>query len=124
MHEPLTGLVRQTAFEAHRYFGSGFLEKIYVNALSNRLRNKGQKVGRNVELIVTDEDGTIVGEYRPDLVVDDLVVVEVKAIRSLAPEHTAQILNYLKCTRLEVGLLINFGAPSLTFKRFLFSCPI
>ncbi len=118
MHEDLTGAIRQTAFEVHRYFGNGFLEKIYEGALENRLRKKGHSVARQVPLEVTDEDGTAVGHYNVDLLVDDVVLLEVKAVRQLVSEHHAQILNYLKATGIRVGMLINFGATRIQIKRF------
>lgn len=74
LHEELTGAIRQTAFEAHCWFGAGFLEKIYVTSLANRLRKKGFKVEREKPIKVRDEDGTVVGEYFADLVVNDLIV--------------------------------------------------
>jgi GxxExxY protein len=123
VHESITGEIRQTAFEVHRYFGPGFLEKIYVNALAHRLRKKSRVVRRNRHLLVRDEDDTIVGNYFADLVVDGLVLVEVKAVSALAPVHVAQVLNYLKVTGLPIGLLINFGASRLLVRRFLIPSP-
>lgn len=117
-HEELTGAIRQTAFEVHRYFGNGFLEKIYEGALENRLRKKGHTVARQVPLEVVDEDGTVVGHYNVDLLIEGLVLLEIKAARQLVPEHQAQILNYLKATGIRVGMLINFGATRIQIKRF------
>lgn len=111
--------IRQTAFEAHRYFGSGFLEKVYENALVNRLRKRGLGVQQQARLKVLDEDGTVVGQYAADLLVEGRVIVEVKAIASLTNEHAAQVLNYLKVSRLRVGLLLNFGATRLCCRRFV-----
>ena len=119
VHEELTGVLRQTAFETHAYFGNGFLEKVYEKALVNRLRKKGIKVAQQCALFVRDEDGTIVGEYVADLVVRDCVVVEVKAVASLVDEHIAQMLNYLKASGIRLGVLVNFGARRLQFRRFL-----
>jgi GxxExxY protein len=120
LHEELSGLIRQTAFETHRYFGPGFLEKVYENVLVNRLRKKGLDVKAQQALVVHDEDGTVVGDYDADLFVESCVVVEVKAARALAGEHVAQLLNYLKASRTQLGLLINFGATKLEYKRFVF----
>ena len=119
VHEELTGLVRQTAYETHVYFGKGFLEKVYENALANRLRKRGLEVVQQSAIHVRDEDGTIVGDYVADLIIDGCVLIEVKAVKSLADEHVAQVLNYLKVTGVRVGLLINFGAPALEFRRFV-----
>jgi len=119
LHEELTGLIRQTAFETHSYFGPGFLEKVYENALVNRLRKKGLEVGQQKQLVVYDEDGTLVGDYYADLLVNDCVVVEIKAAKAFAGEHIAQLLNYLKATHMSLGLLINFGTGRLEFRRFV-----
>lgn len=119
LHEELTGLIRQTAFETHSYFGPGFLEKVYENALVNRLRKKGLKVGQKKQLVVYDEDGTTVGDYEADLFVNGCVVVEVKAAKAIAGEHVAQLLNYLKASHMSLGLLINFGTSRLEFRRFV-----
>jgi GxxExxY protein len=119
LHEELTGLIRQTAFEVHCYLGSGFLEKVYVNALANRLKKAGCEIERHRRLRVHDEDGTPLGDYFADLVIDRLVLLEVKAVAWFAPVHHAQTINYLKITGLEVGMLINFGAPRLQVKRLL-----
>jgi GxxExxY protein len=119
LHEDLTGVIRQTAFETHQYFGSGFLEKVYTNALAHRLRKKGLKVQPKQEHLVCDEDGTVVGEYESDLIVDDCVLIEVKAAKAIIGDHVAQTLNYLKVTGIPVGLLINFGKTRLEVRRFL-----
>jgi GxxExxY protein len=119
VQQELTGQIRQTAFEVHRYFGNGFLEKVYANALAHRLRKKGLPVCPKVKVKVHDEDGTIVGDYEADLLVKECVLVEVKAVKKLAPEHTAQVLNYLKATGIEVGLLINFGSYRFEMRRFV-----
>jgi len=119
LFETLTGKVRQTAYETHVYFGAGFLEKVYRNALAHRLRKLGIDVDARYEIKVADEDGTVVGEYFPDLMVDSKVVVEIKASRAIGHADVAQILNYLKATGRSVGLLINFGASRLEFRRFV-----
>jgi GxxExxY protein len=123
VHEAITGVIRQTAFEVHRYFGPGFLEQIYMNALAHRLRKKQRQVQRQQHVCVRDQDDTVVGDYFADLVVDRVVLVEIKAVAALASVHTAQVLNYLKVTGLPVGLLINFGAPRLLVRRFLIPNP-
>jgi GxxExxY protein len=120
-HEEVTGRIRQVAFETHRYFGDGFLEKVYENALARRLRKEGFQVGQQVPVIVMDEDGTPVGEYFADLLVDSFLIVEVKSVKSIENMHLAQLIHYLKATGHELGLLINFGARILQFKRVLYS---
>ena len=98
----------------HR-LGYGFLEKVYENALAGELRRMGLKVEQQVKIDVFYE-GEIVGEYLADLVVEDVVIIELKASRSLLNEHEAQLLNYLRATPYEVGLLLNFG-PKAEFRR-------
>ena len=117
--EDLTGAIRQTAFEAHRYYGSGFLEKVYENSLVNRLRKKGFEVQQQEDLTVRDEDGTIVGLYCADLIVNRSVIVEVKAVSEISSKHSAQVINYLKATGFKVGLVVNFGGQKLKCKRFV-----
>jgi len=119
LFERLTGEIRQTAYEIHTYFGPGFLEKVYRNSLLNRLRKRGLDVEDRYLIKVIDEDGSVAGEYFPDLMVEQEVVVEIKAIRALATADVAQVLNYLKATGKAVGLLINFGASKLEFRRFV-----
>jgi len=117
----LVDLIRETSFESHRYLRHGHLEKVYENALANRLRKKGLGVEQQYPLKVFDEDGTVLGEYFADLFVQNKIIVELKACRTLAPEHTAQLLGYLRACHIEHGLLINFGAPRLEIKKFVFS---
>jgi len=121
LHEELTGLVRQVSYETHLYFGTGFLEKVYENALAQRLRKRGLEVLQQVPVVVRDEDGTEVGNYHADLLVNGVLIVELKAVKTLASEHWAQLINYLKATRYEVGLLINFGSSKFQFRRVAFT---
>ncbi|WP_221029942.1 GxxExxY protein [Actomonas aquatica] len=107
----LCDTVRETAFAIHRYHRHGHLEKIYENALAHRLQKVGISAIQQHPLHVYDEDGTILGEYFADLFVDNRLIVELKAVRAVSDEHTAQILGYLRSSRIETGLLINFGAP-------------
>ena len=115
----LCDLVRETSFAIHRYHRHGHLEKIYENALANRLRKSGVSVEQQHPLHVFGEDGTVLGEYFADLFVDSRLIVELKATSAVTDEHTAQILGYLRSSRIETGLLINFGAPVLFVKKFL-----
>jgi GxxExxY protein len=115
----LCDLVRQTAFEVHAYHKHGHLEKIYENALVHRLRKAGLVVQQQHPIQVQDEDGTPLGDFFADLLVESRLVVELKAARSIADEHIAQLLGYLRSTRLEHGLLINFGAPVFQIKKFI-----
>ena len=103
------------------YHGHGHLEKVYENALAHRLRKAGVAVEQQFPLTVYDEDGTIIGEYFADILVDGRLIVELKACRALANEHIAQILGYLKSARIEDGLLINFGSFKFEIKKYIFS---
>ena len=113
--------IRQTSFQIHTYLGHGHLEKVYENALSHRLRKAGLKVEQQQPIQVFDEDGTLIGDYLADLIVDGFLIVELKAAKSLAPEHEAQILGYLKASRVEHGLLINFGSPKFEIRKFIWN---
>lgn len=117
----LCDLVRQTAYAIHLYHGHGHLEKVYENALAHRLKKIGLSVKQQYPITVYDEDGTVIGEYFADLLVDEKLVVELKACRALADEHVAQILGYLKSARIEDGLLINFGSYRFQIKKYIMS---
>lgn len=117
-HAALTEQVIACFREVHKQLGYGFLEKVYENAVAHCGRKLGLKVEQQV-LIPVHFDGVIVGEYQPDLLINRLVIVEVKATAGLVPAHEAQLLNYLKATPIEVGLLVNFG-PKLEYKRKVF----
>ncbi|WP_442485885.1 GxxExxY protein [Aeoliella sp. SH292] len=115
----LCDVVRETSFAMHRYFRSGHLEKVYENSLANRLRKLGLHVEQQYPLAVYDEDGTIVGDYFADLFIDHQLIVELKAARAVVNEHVAQLLGYLRTSKIETGLLINFGAEKLYIKKYL-----
>ncbi len=117
----LCDVVRETAYAIHMYHGHGHLEKVYENALAHRLRKVGIEVEQQHPLKVYDEDGTIIGEYYADLLVDGRLIVELKACRALADEHVAQILGYLKSAHIEDGLLINFGSYRFQIKKYIMS---
>jgi len=117
----LCDLIRETSFSIHCYHRHGHLEKIYENALAHRLRKLGLKVEQQHPLQVYDEDGTLLGDYFSDLLIEDQLIVELKAVRTIADEHVAQLLGYLRSSRIETGLLINFGAPVLQIKKYLMS---
>jgi len=115
----LCDVVRETSFEIHKYHRNGHLEKIYENALLHRLTKLGLKVEQQHPLTVYDEDGTVLGEYYADLFIEGCLIVELKACKNTAEEHVAQILGYLKSSRIHDGLLINFGAPKLYIKKYV-----
>jgi GxxExxY protein len=114
----LTYQVNAAIFEVNRELGPGFLEKVYENALLLELRERGLETHNQVPIKVCYK-GNEVGEYYPDLIVEDKVIIEVKAINSLQKVHEAQILNYLKATGFKVGLLVNFTYPKAQIKRFV-----
>ena len=115
----LCDVVRETAYAIHLYHRHGHLEKVYENALANRLRKLGLDVKQRHALNVFDEDGTPLGDYFADLLIDNQLIVELKAAKTFAEEHIAQILGYLKAARIEHGLLINFGSYRFQIKKFI-----
>ena len=117
----LCDIVRQTGYAIHRYHGPGHLERVYERALFHRLQKLGLEVKYQHPLAVYDEDGTVLGEYFADLVVENCLIVELKATRAIADEHVAQILGYLRASRIEHGLLGNFGAGKFFIKKFVMS---
>lgn len=110
--------VRQISYDIHAYHGHGHLEKVYENALAHRLRKAGLAVEQQYPIKVYDEDGTLIGDYLADLLVEGELIVELKTAKTLAAEHEAQILGYLKSSRLEHGLLINFGSYKFEIRKF------
>ena len=117
----LCDIIRQTSFEIHKFFRSGHLEKIYENALAHRLTKLGIQVTQQHPLDVFDEDGTLLGHLSADLFVANRIVIEVKACRALVDEHVAQLLGYLRASRIEHGLLINFGGQKFQIKKYILS---
>ncbi len=117
----LCDIVRETSFAIHKFHRFGHLEKVYENALAHRLRKLGIKVEQQFPLCVFDEDGTVIGEYFADLFLEDCLIVELKACSTLVDEHIAQILGYLRSSRTEHGLLINFGNQKLQIKKYVLS---
>ena len=113
--------IRESSFSLHRFLRHGHLEKVYENGLANRLRKAGRVVLQQHPLQICDEDGTVLGDYFADLLVEQQLVVEIKAGKALADEHVAQLLGYLRSSGIEHGLLINFGAPKLEFRKYALS---
>ena len=121
MKDPIFQLcdtIRETSFSLHSHLRHGHLEKVYENGLANRLRKQGLQSEQQFPLTVKDEDGTVLGDYMADLFVNGELIIELKAVKNLLPEHTAQILGYLRSSGIEHGLLINFGAPVLEIKKY------
>ena len=117
----LCDLIRETSFSLHKYLRHGHLERVYENGLTHRLRKAGLKVEQQYPLQVLDEDGTVLGDFIADLYVENCLIVELKACKAIIGDHTAQLLGYLRASRIEHGLLINFGASKLEVKKYILS---
>jgi GxxExxY protein len=115
----LCDVIRETSFEIHKFLRSGHLEKVYENALAHRLSKAGINLVQQHPLDVCDEDGTLLGHFCADLYIENRLVVEIKACRGLVDEHVAQLLGYLRASRIEHGLLVNFGGPKLQIKKYI-----
>jgi len=117
-YKELTEKVMQAFYKVYNTLGYGFLEKVYENALMIELDKIGISANSQSPIKVLYE-GKVIGEYFADILVNDCVIVEIKAANGIIPEHEAQLLNYLKATEIEVGLLMNFG-PKPEIKRKVF----
>jgi GxxExxY protein len=109
-----------SGFTVSNTLGSGFLEKVYENALAHELRKAGLTVLQQ-HVVTVHYDGVIVGMYAADLLVEDTILVELKAVKALDAIHSAQCLNYLKASKLKLCLLLNFGNPRMEIKRLIHS---
>ena len=119
LHQELTSAIIDAIYMVYNGLGYGFLEKVYETALRIELENRGLSVLQQHPIPVYYEE-QVVGEYFADLIMDKKVIVELKAVDNLNAQHSAQLLNYLKATNIEVGLLLNFG-PKAKFIRKAFS---
>ena len=117
----LCDVIRETSFQIHNYLRNGHREQIYENALAHRLRKQGISVEQQPEILVYDEDGTVIGHLKADLLIESRLICEIKGARNIVDEHLAQLLGYLRASRLEHGLLINFGGPRLQIKKLILS---
>jgi len=118
LHEETTKAIIEAFYTVYNALGYGFLEKVYENAMAHELRKRGFTVQQQMPIQVY-YDGLMMGEYFADLVVDGKVIVELKATDGLRPEYEAQLLNYLRATEIEVGLVLNFGIkPGFVRKIF------
>ena len=117
LYSDLTRRIIGCAFEVQNTLGSGFLESVYEKAMVVALSDAGIPVRAQAPITVRFR-GRLVGDFYADLLVDDKVIVELKTVSELAPQHKAQIINYLNATEIQVGLLINFGKPKLEFHRY------
>lgn len=116
LHAKLTQSILGCCFEVINELGSGFLEKVYKNALAIAMKQKGLNVSveKSFEIIFRDHN---VGKYIADIIVENLIVVELKCCKVLLSEHQGQVINYLKASGLPIGLLVNFGSQELEYKR-------
>lgn len=119
--DKLTRKVIGCAYEVSNGLGTGFLEKVYENALAHEIRKAGLKVEQQHSIRVR-YDGIFVGDFAADLLVEQKVLVELKAAKSFEEVHFVQCMNYLRATGLSVCLLINFGTPKIQIKRFVHHC--
>ncbi len=117
-HAELTQGIIGTSYEVYNELGHGFLESVYENSLCIALRAKGYEMHQQIAVPVSFR-GQLVGDFQADLLVNRLVLLELKSCRSIDQAHMAQLLNYLKAMEIEVGLLLNFG-PRAEFKRVVF----
>lgn len=117
-HTEVTDRIIKAFYKVYNSLGYGFLEKVYENSLLLELKSQSLNVLAQAPIRVLYE-GQLVGQYTADLLVEDKVIVEIKAVKMLVAEHEAQLLNYLKATTVEVGLLLNFG-PKAEVKRKIF----
>ena len=119
--DPETFAIIGAAMEVHRYLGMGFLEAVYVEALHYELTDRDIPFAAEVILPITFKDRRLMTRYRADMVCYGQVIVELKALREVGGPEMAQVLNYLKASGLTRGLLLNFGTPQLTYRRFIWS---
>lgn len=119
LHEEVTGKIIKVFYSVYNELGFGFLEKVYQNAMMIALKNSGLQAKAQKKIEVRFQ-GEIIGEYYADIVVNELVILELKATEYLIEEHELQLINYLKATNMEVGLLLNFGAKP-EFRRKIFT---
>ena len=117
LHEDVTNKILAACFEFSNELGAGFLESVYEKALLIALKDKALAAQSQVPLQVSFRN-KVVGDFVADIVVENKVLIELKAVKNLLPEHQAQIINYLKATGIEIGLLINFGNSKMEFRRF------
>lgn len=120
LFEDETFTIRGAVFEVYREMGSGFLEPVYQECLEKELASRGIPFVSQPELLLNYKGTLLRQTYKPDLICFEQIIVELKALKAIAPEHKAQVLNYLKATNLKLGLLINFGShPKVQIERLI-----
>ena len=119
IYEQETYAIRGAVFEVYKEMGCGFLESVYQECLEKELESRGIPFVAQPELKLNYKDSVLQQTYKPDFICYTLIILELKAVKDIAPEHKAQIINYLKATELKLGLLINFGShPKVQIERF------
>jgi GxxExxY protein len=118
LYQDISKVIVNSAYEVHKFLGSGYLEKVYENALIKELESKNLKCEQQAPLEVYYKD-YMVGDYIADIIVEDKIILEIKAISGIEDKHFAQLLNYLKTTRKKLGFIINFGASKIQIKRII-----
>jgi GxxExxY protein len=117
LHAELTSKILEACFEVSNELGVGYIESVYEKALQVALLQKGMKVERQIPLDVSFR-GVMVGDFSADMVVEGKVLLELEAVDTFSSRHFAQLLNYLKATGIEVGMVVNFGTPKIQYRRF------
>ena len=117
LYEDLTRQIIGAYYDVYNTLGHGFLEQVYHNAMVMELRNRGLSCDsqKHIDVFYKNE---VIGYYIPDIIVEDKIILELKALPELTGEEASQVLNYLKATGMEVGILLNFGAPTASFRRY------
>lgn len=118
LYQDITKIIIDSAYEVHRLLGSGYLEKVYENALIIELESRNLKCDQQTSLEVYYKD-YIVGNYIADIMVEGKIILEIKAISGIGEQHFAQLINYLKATRKRLGFIINFGTSKIQIKRII-----
>lgn len=119
LHSDMTGEILNAFYDVYNELGYGFLERVYKNALYKELIKRGFDCSTERSIPVYYQ-GEIVGDYFADIIVDNTIILELKAVKTILPEHEAQLMNYLRATDAEVGLLLNFG-PEPQKRRIVFT---
>ncbi len=112
--------IREIGFALHKFLGPGFREKIYERGMAHRLTKAGLRVTVQPRVEVFDQDDTLLAEDQLDLVVNDILIIELKAARAIHDDHISQLLGYLRATNFRHGLLMNFGAAKFQVKKYVF----
>jgi GxxExxY protein len=116
LYEEISGKILEACFEVINELGAGFLESVYQNALTIALKQNNVHFETQYPISVAFR-GENIGQFYADFFVEGKIIVEIKAVSALLPEHQAQLINYLKATGIEIGLLVNFGKPKLEYRR-------